>query len=349
MIRTARLRLTPVSLDTARADIAGREALARALGVRVPSSWPPEHMDAAAIQWSLDRLAAGVEPAWLYYYAIREDLGVEGPVVVGTAGYTGAPDETGSVELGYSIVPEHRRLGLASEAVAALVERAFEHPAVQRVIAETMPALLPSIGVLARNGFHLIGDGTGPGTIRYELTRGDHDAGRTWTPAHAGTLVRLLDHMLWADRLALDALDAAPADARARQLYDHVLAAEAVWLARLRGETPPRPVWPDLGAAGARRLAGQVMEGLRAFVWQLLPEDLDRLVAYRTSAGTEHETRVEDILLHICLHGSHHRGQVAALLRAGGATPPATDYIGFVRGAAAARTAVPPPGGGGTA
>jgi RimJ/RimL family protein N-acetyltransferase len=39
------------------------------------------------------------------------------------------------------------------------------------VIAETLPELTPSIGVLGKCGFHLIGEGSEPGVIRFELTR----------------------------------------------------------------------------------------------------------------------------------------------------------------------------------
>jgi uncharacterized damage-inducible protein DinB len=42
------------------------------------------------------------------------------------------------------------------------------------------------------------------------------------------------------------------------------------------------------------------------------------------------------MLTHVAMHGSYHRGQIAAALRAGGDIPSPTDYIAFVRGAPAA-------------
>jgi RimJ/RimL family protein N-acetyltransferase len=48
------------------------------------------------------------------------------------------------------------------------VEQAFMAPGVTCVIAETLPGLVPSIGVLEKLGFSLIGDGSEPGVIRYE-------------------------------------------------------------------------------------------------------------------------------------------------------------------------------------
>ena len=342
MLRTARLRLFPVTPALARADLAGPATLGEALGTAVPASWPPEHMDHQAIRWTLDQLGAGVPGEWLYHYIVREDLGGARTVGVGTAGFTGVPDAEGTVEVGYSVVPEHRRAGVASEAVAALMERAFDVPAVERIIAHTHPGLLPSIGVLVKNGYHLVGAGTDPGVLRYAISRADHDAGRTWTPPHVRTLARLLSHMCWADAEVHAALATEPMGSRARQVYDHILGAESRWLTRLRQEAPAHAVWPTFTPGEAAGVAAQVAEGLRAFLWQLAPADLDRLITYRTSDDVEQHTRVEDILLHLFLHGAYHRGQVASLLRGGGATPPATDFIGFVRGVPAARTDPPP-------
>jgi RimJ/RimL family protein N-acetyltransferase len=65
-------------------------------------------------------------------------------------------------------------LGYATEAVRALLSWAFQHPAVQRVVADTLPGLTPSIRVMEKSGFAFVGDGPvedGMRTIRYELTR----------------------------------------------------------------------------------------------------------------------------------------------------------------------------------
>lgn len=340
-IRTQRLRLLPATVALARADLAGREALAKALSATVPAEWPPELFDRPAIEHTLPQLEAGGPSAeWAYFYLIREDLGAAGPAVVGIAGYKGPPTGDGWVEIGYSMLTSHQRLGLATEAVGTLVERAFEHPEVRRVLAETLPSLLPSIRVLEKSGFLPVGPGSEAGVIRFELSRADYEAGRTWTPPHLRTLVRLVSHMQWADEQVRARLVRAP-DEEAWRLYAHVLSAELLWLARLRGDPPALPVWPDLDQSDALALSLHLREDLRAFLWQQEIPDLGRLIWYRNSAGENHQSTVEDILLHLCLHGSYHRGQIARRLREGGSTPPGTDYIGFVRGAPAATTRPP--------
>ena len=90
---------------------------------------------------------------------------------MGAGGYKGPPATDGSVEIGYSILPEYQQRGFATEAVEALVTRAFENPDVTRVTAETLPDLSPSIGVLEKTGFELLGEGSEPGVIRYGRER----------------------------------------------------------------------------------------------------------------------------------------------------------------------------------
>lgn len=75
------------------------------------------------------------------------------------------------VEVGYSIMPDYQRLGFASEATAALIGWAFSHPEVQLVTAETLPTLVDSIRVLEKNGFHLLGEGSEKGVVRYGRKR----------------------------------------------------------------------------------------------------------------------------------------------------------------------------------
>lgn len=91
--------------------------------------------------------------------------------MIGCGGYKGPPSADGTVEIGYSIVPQHRREGYATEAAEGLIRHAFRNPSVRRVIGETLPGLVASIGVLVKCGFRYAGNGSEPGVIRYELFR----------------------------------------------------------------------------------------------------------------------------------------------------------------------------------
>jgi ribosomal-protein-alanine N-acetyltransferase len=171
MIVTERLELVPATPESARAALLGRAELGARLGVIVPESWPPDLLDSAALEFTLERLAEGPEHEgwWLYFIVLSN--GGPGRVLIGGAGYKGPPSSDGTVEVGYGIVGDRQRRGYATEAVQGLLGGAFGHGAVQRVIAETLPELTASIRVLLKCGFRLIGEGSEPGVIRFEVTR----------------------------------------------------------------------------------------------------------------------------------------------------------------------------------
>jgi len=160
----------------------------------------------------------------------------------------------------------------------------------------------------------------------------------------SGHLRKLIEHLKWADAAALEALRrSSGSDTRALTIYSHVLGAEAVWLARLAGRPSDVAVWPILSLEQAASLAERNAAELDALLASLSPDDLGREIDYRTSDGRAFRSSIEDILLHVALHGSYHRGQIALLIRGGGGEPASTDYIAFIRGAPAARTVPPTP------
>ena len=90
---------------------------------------------------------------------------------MGAGGYFGPPDGQGTVEVGYSVLPEWQRRGYASEMVEVLVKHAFTFDRVERVTAQTTEANPASIAVLLRCGFRAAGAGREVGTLRFECPR----------------------------------------------------------------------------------------------------------------------------------------------------------------------------------
>jgi RimJ/RimL family protein N-acetyltransferase len=76
--------------------------------------------------------------------------------VIGDIGFIGRPDEEGNVEFGYSIVPEYRGKGYATEAARAIIEWAFKQPGVMRVTADCLNDNHASIRVLEKAGMRQI-------------------------------------------------------------------------------------------------------------------------------------------------------------------------------------------------
>lgn len=150
-------------------------------------------------------------------------------------------------------------------------------------------------------------------------------------------LARLFDHLEWADQKVLESIRSAHhLPAKALELYAHVLGAEHVWLSRIRGEPATLDVWPSLTIDECDKIAGDNSASFTRLVSELTPAVIEKQITYRNSAGASFTSTLEDILVHVALHGSYHRGQIAASLRAAGETPVATDYIAFTRGSPAA-------------
>ncbi|PYO50589.1 MAG: damage-inducible protein DinB [Gemmatimonadetes bacterium] len=148
---------------------------------------------------------------------------------------------------------------------------------------------------------------------------------------------KLVAHLEWADQRVLAALRAAPhAPAKALELYAHILGSEHVWVSRLYGMPPRLAVWPNLGLDECEGVAAENSGQLKKIVEAITGDALQRGITYRNSAGDQFTSTLEDILTHVMMHGSYHRGQVASLIRAAGDTPSPTDYIFFARGAPAA-------------
>ncbi|HEU5186350.1 MAG TPA: DinB family protein [Gemmatimonadaceae bacterium] len=153
---------------------------------------------------------------------------------------------------------------------------------------------------------------------------------------------RLLAHMEWADERVLESLRQPDIPQRAVDLYAHVLGVEHRWLSRLEQRVPAVAVWPELTLDECERLARENRRTFRAYLDGLTSAQLQQTIHYVNSAGQDFDGLVEDILLHVAMHGSYHRGQVTLLVRDAGARPEPTDYIGFVRGVpAATRTSAP--------
>jgi len=168
-ISTPRLQLVRATLELAECEHADRARFAELLNVPVPAVWPPPLNDEQSHQYFVNRLRKEGEHDFHGWYVLLR----EPQQVIGNAGFKTQP-EKGTVEVGYSILPEFQRHGYCTEATRALVARAFSHADVQRVAAETLPHLWPSLRVMEKCRMRYVGRGAeeeGVPTVRYEVTR----------------------------------------------------------------------------------------------------------------------------------------------------------------------------------
>jgi RimJ/RimL family protein N-acetyltransferase len=87
--------------------------------------------------------------------------------VVGDIGFRGPPDDAGTIEVGYSVIPSRRRRGYATEAASALVGWARSQPSVHVIVAGCDADNVPSICTLERVGFRRTGEANGEIRWRY--------------------------------------------------------------------------------------------------------------------------------------------------------------------------------------
>jgi uncharacterized damage-inducible protein DinB len=157
--------------------------------------------------------------------------------------------------------------------------------------------------------------------------------------APEGSFVNLADYLRrefaydeWANKEVLNAIRAAgSANQRSLQLMSHILAAELVWLERLKQQSQSVPVWPepDLAQceAQAAKLGGQWLE----FLDLITAGDVSQSISYKNSKGEPWTSTIVDVLTHVVMHSAYHRGQIASHMRANGQIPAYTDFIHGVR------------------
>jgi RimJ/RimL family protein N-acetyltransferase len=83
---------------------------------------------------------------------------VDREVVVGKAGFHGAPDADGMVEVGYAVDPAERRRGYARAALMAMLDRARAEPSVRTLRATVSPDNAASLGLIAQLPFVEVGE-----------------------------------------------------------------------------------------------------------------------------------------------------------------------------------------------
>jgi uncharacterized damage-inducible protein DinB len=143
--------------------------------------------------------------------------------------------------------------------------------------------------------------------------------------------VRLFRHNAWANAESLGSLRNGSPPAKALRWMAHLIGSEYLWLARLRHEPPELEVWPELDLEACAARLEILLPAWEGYLEALTPEDLEDGIAYRNTKGEFWTSRVADILTHVALHQSYHRGQIAAAVREAGATPAYTDFIHAVR------------------
>ncbi len=153
---TPRLKLVDGNLELLTAAVTGGGALEALLGVSVADSWAgfPEALP-------ILRASYGENPdghTWGSLFFVEPHV----RTLVGFGGFKGPPSSDAVVEIGYAIAPAFQGQGLATDAVAQMIQRAFEDATIRAVDAHTLGHANPSTRVLEKSGFLKIGETNDP-------------------------------------------------------------------------------------------------------------------------------------------------------------------------------------------
>jgi uncharacterized damage-inducible protein DinB len=150
-------------------------------------------------------------------------------------------------------------------------------------------------------------------------------------------LVSLVDYDAWASDRLLDAAAALSAEQlnaprgaperTVRQLLIHATATMVFWSSMLRGQPRPSIDADALADVPALRAwADGVRAGYRDWIAAMSDADLDQVFDMRGAQRTWWE-----MLVQVSEHAIHHRGEVASILTAEGASPGDLDYLFYLR------------------
>src|SRR5919112_5704956 len=153
-IRTDSLRLIAVEPFHVGALSRDKRELAEILGVAVPEGWPQFPEAFTPPEDGEPRRSEGPPTDWRDYFFVHP----RGRSLVGNGGFTGDPDDSGVVEIGYEIAPEHRNRGFATEAARAMIGYAFAHEEVRAVVAHTLAETNASNAVLRKAGMSFVAE-----------------------------------------------------------------------------------------------------------------------------------------------------------------------------------------------
>lgn len=142
-------------------------------------------------------------------------------------------------------------------------------------------------------------------------------------------LLQLFEYNFWAnDQFITRLKDQPELPEEVTRLFSHILAAHRIWISRIANKPDAPGVWDEIPAEEWEKLNIALYNDTTDVLKSV---ELDKSITYKNSKGSLYENSVEDLLYHLINHSTHHRSQVALLMRKNEILPPASDYIFYLR------------------
>ncbi len=111
----------------------------------------------------------------------------------------------------------------------------------------------------------------------------------------------------------------------------HIIDAQIVWLCRIKNIETNVRVWEDYSIEEISGKLNKSSSDLIGYVNGITNDDLKKIIAYKNTKGEKFKSSLEDILTHLIIHSTYHRGQIILLIKPFVSVLPYTDYIHYVR------------------
>ena len=135
----------------------------------------------------------------------------------------------------------------------------------------------------------------------------------------------------WANRRMIVALKSAQSE-RSMRILAHLLTTEREYYDRLYGkDSTGFDFWPEQTIDRVGEIARENAELFDKLLRRFDEEGLELAAKYRTSEGIPYENTFRELLTHVLIHSSIHRGNIMLKLREDGFEPPKIDYIIYLR------------------
>lgn len=141
-------------------------------------------------------------------------------------------------------------------------------------------------------------------------------------------LLKLFEYTFWAnDQFIVRVQEQVEIPEEINKQISHVLAAHRTWLERINGRGTLPSIWNEIEP--------NTWEGINIELYNescdlLKSKQLSEIVSFKNSHNNFFENELGDILHHLINHNTHHRAQIALLMRKHQILPPKTDYIFYL-------------------
>jgi RimJ/RimL family protein N-acetyltransferase len=158
VVRSQRLDLVVMPLALLDAFVDGDATqVSKLVDYSVPADFPGTSAEVLEVR----RVQLAADPARLPW-SVRAIVRRDDRMMVGFVNFHGPPgvndiEDAGAAELGWTVFPDHRRQGYATETARRMMDWAREEHGVRRFISSTTPENAPSLRVHEKLGFRRTG------------------------------------------------------------------------------------------------------------------------------------------------------------------------------------------------